>query len=117
MRRLSITLTLAVSLLAACDTGTGAYAKAPGESPDSVELPPAASSAGPSQPVAVAVAPEARTPGVDPRVFRDPRVSTWRPRATALVVVEIQQLETLLRATDLQSRDRPQILRRLAEDD
>jgi TolA-binding protein len=39
-----------------------------------------------------------------------------RQRATALLVVEIQGLEQLLAATPRPSRDRPAILRRLAED-
>jgi tetratricopeptide (TPR) repeat protein len=68
------------------------------------------------QPVAVDAAPVAATPVIDPHAFRDPRTSTRRPRATALIVVEIQQLETLLRATDPKSPDRPMMLRRLAED-
>lgn len=51
---------------------------------------------------------------VDPALFRDDRRRP--PRARALLVVEIQQLESLLRATSVTSRDRPMILRRLAED-
>jgi tetratricopeptide (TPR) repeat protein len=51
---------------------------------------------------------------LDPALFRDQR---RRPaRARALVVVEIQQLESLFRATSVASPDRPMLLRRLAED-
>lgn len=110
------TLAIAAALLlASCDTGTGAAPRAPGSPEDPAAIPPAASSAGPVQPVVVAGSP-AKTPGVDPRVFRDARKSSLLPRPAALLVVEIQQLETLLRATGLQSSDRPLMLRRLAED-
>jgi tetratricopeptide (TPR) repeat protein len=51
---------------------------------------------------------------IDPAVFRDDRRRP--PRARALLVVEIQQLESLLRASPTASRDRPMLLRRLAED-
>ncbi len=116
MRPSAATLALAASLLlAACDTGTGAYLKAPDQPADPDAIPPAASSAGPSQAVAVAVSP-AKTAGVHPRLFRDARRSSILPRPAVLLIVEIQQLETLFGATDLQSRDRPMLLRRLAED-
>jgi tetratricopeptide (TPR) repeat protein len=49
-------------------------------------------------------------------VVLDPRPSRTRPRATALLVVEIQQLELLLQASSPPSKDRPAILRRLAEE-
>jgi tetratricopeptide (TPR) repeat protein len=55
-----------------------------------------------------------QVPTIDSRVFRDDR--RMAVRATALVVVEIQQLESLLRATPLASPDRPLLLRRIAED-
>jgi tetratricopeptide (TPR) repeat protein len=110
------TLVLAASLLlAACDTGTGAYLRAPDQPEDPASTPPAAFSAGPLQAVAVAVS-SAKTPGVDPRVFRDARKSSLLPRPASLLIAEIQGLETLFRATDLKSPDRPHILRRLAED-
>jgi tetratricopeptide (TPR) repeat protein len=51
---------------------------------------------------------------VEPALFRDDRRRP--PRARALLVVEIQQLEALFRATSVASRDRPLLLRRLAED-
>jgi tetratricopeptide (TPR) repeat protein len=113
----SLPLAIAVAslLLAACDTGTGAYRRAPDQPEDPAAIPPAAPSAGPLQPVVVAVS-SAQTSGVDPRLFRDARRSSLLPRPVALLVVEIQQLEALFRATDLQSRDRPMLLRRLAED-
>jgi tetratricopeptide (TPR) repeat protein len=52
-------------------------------------------------------------PGLDPALFRDHRRP---PRALALLVVEIQQLEMLFRATVATSPDRPLIQRRIAED-
>jgi tetratricopeptide (TPR) repeat protein len=53
-------------------------------------------------------------PSLDPAIFRDDR--RMRPRARALLVVEIQQLESLFQATSVAARDRPLLLRRLAED-
>ncbi len=47
---------------------------------------------------------------------RDTRRSTTQPRTRALVVAEIQGLESLLHATQPTSQDRPMVLRRLAED-
>lgn len=48
--------------------------------------------------------------------FRDDRKTRLQQRALALLITEIQQLESLYRATGKCSRDRPQLLRRLAED-
>jgi TolA-binding protein len=48
--------------------------------------------------------------------MRDPRRSRLQPRALALVVTEIQQLEALKNVTDPSSPDHPMLLRRLAED-
>ena len=48
--------------------------------------------------------------------FRDARQSALKQRALALLVTEIQQLESLLHATENTSSDRPKLLRRLAED-
>src|ERR1019366_7039687 len=47
---------------------------------------------------------------------RDARQSALKQRALALLVTEIQQLESLLKATENTSNDRPKLLRRLAED-
>jgi len=47
---------------------------------------------------------------------RDARQSALKQRALALLVTEIQQLESLLKATENTSSDRPKLLRRLAED-
>jgi tetratricopeptide (TPR) repeat protein len=57
--------------------------------------------------------PAVLAPGLDPAIFRDHRRP---PRALSLVVVEIQQLEMLFRATVATSPDRPLIQRRIAED-
>ena len=46
---------------------------------------------------------------------RDERFSRRAPRATALLIVEVQGLESLYRATPMASPDRPKLLRRLAE--
>jgi tetratricopeptide (TPR) repeat protein len=51
---------------------------------------------------------------LDPAIFRDDRRTPARARA--LLVVEIQQLESLFRVTSVTSPDRPLLLRRLAED-
>ena len=48
--------------------------------------------------------------------MRDARQTALKQRALALLVTEIQQLESLLHATENTSSDRPKLLRRLAED-
>jgi len=48
--------------------------------------------------------------------IRDQRQTALKQRVLALLVTEIQQLESLLRSTETRSKDRPQLLRRLAED-
>lgn len=48
--------------------------------------------------------------------IRDQRQSALKQRVLALLITEIQQLESLLKATELRSKDRPMLLRRLAED-
>ncbi|HLK35668.1 MAG TPA: tetratricopeptide repeat protein, partial [Polyangiaceae bacterium] len=48
--------------------------------------------------------------------FRDIRQQALKQRALALLVTEIQQLESLYKSTEARSKDRPQLLRRLAED-
>jgi tetratricopeptide (TPR) repeat protein len=53
-------------------------------------------------------------PTLDGAVFRDDRRRP--PRPSALVVTELQALESLFQATPASSSDRPQLLRRLAED-
>jgi len=47
---------------------------------------------------------------------RDPRQIALKQRGLALLVTEIQQLESLLKSTDARSKDRTVLLRRLAED-
>jgi tetratricopeptide (TPR) repeat protein len=47
---------------------------------------------------------------------RDARGSALKQRVLALLVTEIQQLESLYRTTEARSKDRPMLLRRLAED-
>src|SRR5580704_19036313 len=48
--------------------------------------------------------------------IRDARQTALKQRALALLVTEISQLQSLYNTTDLRSKDRPQLLRRLAED-
>src|SRR5580704_1044743 len=48
--------------------------------------------------------------------MRDLRKSALQQRVLALLVTEIQQLESLYRTTEARSKDRPMLLRRLAED-
>jgi tetratricopeptide (TPR) repeat protein len=48
--------------------------------------------------------------------YRDMRKSALQQRVLALLVTEIQQLEALYRTTEARSKDRPMLLRRLAED-
>ena len=48
--------------------------------------------------------------------IRDERQTALKQRVLALLVTEIQQLESLYKSTDARSKDRPMLLRRLAED-
>ncbi len=48
--------------------------------------------------------------------MRDQRLTALKQRALALLVTEIQGLEGLYRDTQMRSKDRPMLLRRLAED-
>ncbi len=48
--------------------------------------------------------------------IRDARQTALKQRALALLVTEISQLQSLYNTTELRSKDRPQLLRRLAED-
>ena len=48
--------------------------------------------------------------------MRDLRQSALKQRVLALLITEIQQLESLYKSTELRSKDRPMLLRRLAED-
>jgi TolA-binding protein len=48
--------------------------------------------------------------------FRNQRATALKQRVLALLITEIQQLESLLKATEARSKDRPMLLRRLAED-
>ena len=48
--------------------------------------------------------------------IRDQRQSALKQRVLALLITEIQQLESLYKSTEVRSKDRPQLLRRLAED-
>ena len=47
--------------------------------------------------------------------YRDLRTTRLKQRVLALLITEIGQLEMLLRETELRSKDRPTLLRRLAE--
>ena len=71
-------------------------------------------------PARVPEPPKTKTPtgagAVDIGEVRDPRQIVLKQRTLALLVTEIQQMESLLKSTGLQSRDRPMLLRRLAED-
>ncbi len=107
--------TIVAGLLEACG-GAGQEAplvdsRAPAAAP--------ASSAAPVDELAPAAAPSFTSLqlGLDEIVVLDPRATRRGPRASSLLVVEIRQLEALLRATDPVARDRPMLLRRLAEDD
>jgi tetratricopeptide (TPR) repeat protein len=48
--------------------------------------------------------------------IRDQRQSALKQRVLALLITEIQQLESLFKTTEARSKDRPMLLRRLAED-
>lgn len=48
--------------------------------------------------------------------IRDQRQSALKQRVLALLITEIQQLESLYKSTELRSKDRPMLLRRMAED-
>ena len=85
-------------------------ASAPSTAPPPPPLPPpppsTASAPTPPPPAAAAAVDRAR----------DPRTSRVRPRALALLVTEVQQLEALANVTPDTQPDKPQIVRRLAED-
>jgi tetratricopeptide (TPR) repeat protein len=114
------TALVCVLTAAACSGGVPSVTQAP-------VAPPASASAA-SAPVAALVAAPvtgdaagadvashaALVPALDGAVFRDER--HLPPRALGLVVVEIQQLESLLQVTPATSADRPLLLRRLAEE-
>ena len=115
---LAVSLSCCVTLLTAgCGTSgtpslvtaptTGATQPAPTALPIAVDPPPPTDALDESLPHAVS------PPAFDPAIVRDPRRP---PRALALVVTEIQQLEMLLRVTAPASPDRPLIERRIAED-
>ena len=71
-------------------------------------------------PARVPEPPQTKTPtgagAVDIGEVRDQRQIALKQRVLALLVTEIQQLESLFKSTDLQSKDRPMLLRRMAED-
>src|SRR5215472_9440311 len=67
-------------------------------------------------PTAVVAIPGAERPADPLDDVRDGRSSRTTPRALSLLLLKIQQLETLERASESRSRDRPMIQRRLAED-
>ena len=46
--------------------------------------------------------------------IRDQRQSALKQRVLALLITEIQQLESLFKSTDARSKDRPMLLRRMA---
>jgi tetratricopeptide (TPR) repeat protein len=48
--------------------------------------------------------------------IRDQRQTALKQRVLALLITEIQQLESLFKSTDARSKDRPMLLRRMAED-
>ncbi|HEY3818083.1 MAG TPA: hypothetical protein VGL81_12980 [Polyangiaceae bacterium] len=48
--------------------------------------------------------------------FRNQRASALKQRVLALLITEIQQLEMLFKSTEPRSKDRPMLLRRMAED-
>ena len=48
--------------------------------------------------------------------IRDTRQSALKQRVLALLITEIQQLQSLFKSTEARSKDRPQLLRRMAED-
>ncbi|MBK9259845.1 MAG: hypothetical protein IPM54_08405 [Polyangiaceae bacterium] len=72
--------------------------------------------AGDDPPVAVLQMAPPNADGDLAALVRDPRQSRWAPRPNASLVVEIQSLERLLAVTKPDAKDRPLILRRLAED-
>jgi tetratricopeptide (TPR) repeat protein len=68
-------------------------------------------------PTVAQTAPIAVTPPPPRRIdLLDVRDSRHGPRAASLVATELQNLENLLAVTPMNSPDRPQLLRRLAED-
>jgi len=65
----------------------------------------------PGAPVALPVA----APGLKPDMVRDPRLGARLPRPFALLVAEIQALESLFKVVPPASPDRPKLILRLAE--
>lgn len=80
---------------------------------------PSSSSGDPVEDLAPAAAPSFTSLqlGPDEILVLDPRATRRGPRASSLLVVEIRQLEALLQVTAPVARDRPLLLRRLAEDE
>jgi tetratricopeptide (TPR) repeat protein len=111
------TVALIALSLQACAGGNGSLPDPPPPPPPTVAV-AAAPADDSSRPAAASPAGLSSLPAFDLSLsaVTDPRQSRIRQRAVALLVVEIQQLEYLLNASDAGSRDRPLILRRLAED-
>ncbi len=80
-----------------------------GRAPDPVPPPQAA----PPAPPTLAVAVDRGPAGLAAR--RDPRLGRRAPRAVALLVTELQGLESLFAATSRESPDRPKLVLRLAD--
>jgi tetratricopeptide (TPR) repeat protein len=77
----------------------------------------ASGSPAPSADAPMATSKEARGPSpMDERSLRDQRHTSARPRSRALLVAELQGLRTLLATMALTAPDRPEVLRRMAED-
>jgi tetratricopeptide (TPR) repeat protein len=83
--------------------------------------PPAATTPAPIAAAAPPPGPSAATPGarsgpITMATLRDPRQTAVSQRPLALLVTEIQQLESLFQSTSTTAADRPMMERRLAED-
>jgi TolA-binding protein len=110
-------LGLLVATTSACSSTTSLSGNLPAPTSRAVERErtfdaPLVSSPAPAGAVSAA----STTPVDDTVSGRDTRRSTLQPRARALVVTEVQGLESLLQVTQPTSQDRPLLLRRLAED-
>jgi TolA-binding protein len=89
---------------------------APHEDPAPLVIPPMPTASASAMPIATPDPSEDSLRGGPSIAARDPRMGTRRPRSRALTLTEIQGLDRLLSTVQKNAPDRPQLLRRIAED-
>jgi TolA-binding protein len=89
---------------------------APHEDPTPLVIPPMPTASASQAPVAAPDPSEDSLRGGPSIAARDPRMASRRPRSRAHTLTEVQGLERLLSTVQKTAPDRPQLLRRIAED-